>query len=253
MYSVKDSKITYIVITQDLDEEFFLTYNSLLSQILPPFQLIVVCKRFYKSFPLVVNSYNFTEFKFISGEDNSIPNAFNIGLSYALGDFISFLNAGDKLINDSIVSDVTSHLQDNKWVIFKRIDAKKGLYSDQKKFSPNFSFFDFCCGRFYISHQAVYYSRKIVEKVGLYNEKLKLHCMDYEYNLRTWKIAVPVIVDFPVVLYDMNGISSKSFLSTNITKLIIILKTPNLNLNKYYIALNLIFQIYKSLIVSVYK
>ena len=77
--------------------------------------------------------------------------------------------------------------------------------------------------------------------------------MDFEYNLRSWKFAAPAIVDIPIVLYDMNGISSKSFLHTNITKLSILLKTPNLYINKYFVSFNLIFQIIKSLIISIYK
>ncbi len=57
----------------------------------------------------LINKYRKSITKIVSEPDSGIYNAMNKGLSMASGDFILFLNAGDTLENEIVVSEIMKH------------------------------------------------------------------------------------------------------------------------------------------------
>ncbi len=116
--------------------------------------------------------------KFISEKDQGVYDAFNKGLHLAAGEWIYFLGSDDCLHNKNVLQEVFEKLQDSEFdllygnVLFS--NSKKpydGRFNAEKLLEQN------------ISHQAIFYNKRVFEKLGLF--KIHYRMMgDWEFNLR---------------------------------------------------------------------
>lgn len=105
-------------------------------------------------------------------KDTGIYNAMNQAIKEARGDFLLFLNCGDTLYSNDVLSSVAKIAEsqsDRNCIIYGNI--YQTLYGEYKYPSKVKK------GRFYFSslpHQASYFGKDVFERVGLYDETMRI-------------------------------------------------------------------------------
>ena len=142
-----------------------------------------------------------------SGKDSGIYDAMNIGASLAKGDWILYLNAGDYLYTDDVISRMSKVAVTNDTaVIYGDV-----LYTYYSKYKPFYSRpVEQITNNYIFCHQSVL-TRKDVLTEGKFDLKYKI-CADYDLYLRSYLQGHKMIhVNIPVSVYDNNGYSSRNF------------------------------------------
>ena len=147
--------------------------------------------------------------KFVSEPDMGIYNAMNKGIGLATGDVIYFLNAGDRLFNESVVEKVMNEfVQSGADFIYTDIFCEDERSGYVKKFDRVDRYFLF---RDCISHQASFYKKEVFEKIGHFDEEYKL-AADYDSLMKMWndnKIRKKYL-NTVSAFYNLKGVSSLS-------------------------------------------
>jgi glycosyltransferase involved in cell wall biosynthesis len=148
--------------------------------------------------------------KWISEPDSGIYNAMNKAIKMASGEIIYFLNAGDKLFDEKVISLVLKKFEErDSYFLYTDIlayDSGNLSKAKIKKFNHVDKYFLF---RDCICHQASFYKKSVIEKFGGFNEKFKL-AADYEILLKIMadKILKKEYLPITAAYYDISGISS---------------------------------------------
>jgi GT2 family glycosyltransferase len=73
-----------------------------------------------------------------------------------------------------------------------------------------FSYASFAAGRAWVAHPAVFIRRRVLQRVGMFDEKLK-YAMDVDLWLRLGQVARPATIDRPLTIFrDHAGSVSSS-------------------------------------------
>ena len=148
--------------------------------------------------------------KWINEPDSGIYNAMNKGIKMASGEIIYFLNAGDKLFDEKIISVVLKKFEENNTnffytdVLMRNLDdLSKGSLKKFNHVDKYFLFRDCVC------HQASFYKKSVIEKFGGFDESFKLTA-DYEMLLKIMadKSLKKEYLPITAAYYDLSGISS---------------------------------------------
>ncbi|WP_278377876.1 glycosyltransferase family 2 protein [Chryseobacterium arthrosphaerae] len=115
----------------------------------------------------------------ISEPDRGIYHAMNKGIEKATGEYILFLNSGDELLNESVIEKVIPLLHTDDIISGNLMidDDSKDIFKPTKEI---ISFLDFIEET--IWHPSTFIKRSAFEKVGLYDENLKI-CSDWKWFL----------------------------------------------------------------------
>lgn len=147
----------------------------------------------------------------VSEPDSGIYAAMNKGISRATGDYLYFLNSGDVFVADSVLQDVFVHDLSANFVCGNIIWDRKGVLTEDKSYKGRdwtFSLYDLYAG--FLSHQAFFIHKKMFERYGLYDERLRI--------MSDWKLFFIGIginrekvqyVDVTLSVYNMDGLSSR--------------------------------------------
>lgn len=120
--------------------------------------------------------------KIVSGVDNGISSAFNVGIKMATSKWIHILNSDDYYLSNDVLKNLQGILQDNlAGVIFcgglfeQRVKPNVYRYSRTVKGSLKYSMS--------VVHPACFVKQEIYDKVGYFSESYKT-AMDYEFLTR---------------------------------------------------------------------
>ncbi|NDW10779.1 glycosyltransferase family 2 protein [Dysgonomonas sp. 520] len=146
----------------------------------------------------------------LSEPDKGIYEAMNKGIKAAKGEYLHFLNSGDIYASDTVLENAfkedwhDSFVCGNFFYDFSGELVKYGIYKNR---DWTFSLYDiFSDG---LCHQAFFINRKMFDKYGYYDEKLRIAS-----DFKLFFIAIglhhePVrYVDVDIVIYDTEGFSS---------------------------------------------
>lgn len=189
------------------------TIKSVISQTYKEIEYIVVdgastdytldiIQKYAKIFPIT----------YISELDNGIYDAMNKGINFATGEYIQFLNAGDKLYQDDIVEKVVHNIENKKADIY--YGNIMYVYNDGHEAIRKYG--KWCSKKIYdytgdcINHQAIFAKSKLL-KENKFDTSYKI-CADREWMMRVKKEKAVFLNMSEIICYyslDENSVSIK--------------------------------------------
>ncbi|WP_309609395.1 glycosyltransferase family 2 protein [Flavobacterium sp.] len=121
--------------------------------------------------------------KWVSEKDNGIYNALNKGIKMATGNYLLFLNSGDHFYDSAVLNKYHHHIEKEDLIAFDIHFFGPG-YNKIGKHIDNLNFTFLFEDTF--AHQSIFIRRNLFDKVGLYDETLKI--------VADWKFFIHAIV-----------------------------------------------------------
>jgi len=223
-------KLSIITINYNNASGLQKTMESVLNQTSKEFEYIVLdgnstdgsvqlIRRFDLSPVLSPKERGERQFIWISEPDTGIYNAMNKGIRMAKGEYLQFLNSGDRLVAPDVTERMLKKLSTINYplsilygnmlkLLPKRILRDRGFAGRMP------TMLDFYTGT--LNHSPAYIKRSLFETYGLYDESLKIGS-DWKWYLQVIALngVVPVYTDIDVTVFDMTGIST---VNSNIDK-----------------------------------
>jgi glycosyltransferase involved in cell wall biosynthesis len=143
--------------------------------------------------------------RFISEKDKGVYDAFNKALVMAKGEWIYFLGSDDRLHNGHVLQKVFDKMQEQDGdILYGNV-----LFANSKKPYDG----PFSLGKLLernISHQAIFYNKRIFKLLGGYNTRYKI-MSDWEFNLRCFSHAgfKEIFLDLVIADFSVEGISTQ--------------------------------------------
>lgn len=155
-------KISIVVVSLNPGEDLNYTLNSIHEQTYQNYEVII---KDGGSDPQIVLPFEDIRFRLITEEDQGIYDAMNRAVTFTSGEYVLFLNCGDRFYTNTVLDEVVDVLEGEigKNVIgygdtyFKRSDSVA-------KAAPKIT--GFVCYRNIPCHQAIFYSRTVLANRG---------------------------------------------------------------------------------------
>ena len=226
-------KISIITAVRNDAEHIEETIRSVLDQDYPEIEYIIIDGVSTDGTTEIISRYRDRLKAFVSEPDTGIYNAMNKGIEIALGrrvvnafnrselvedknkgikmasgEYLLFLNSGDRLVNNNVLQNVIDENFTEDIIYGKQMIEKDGALTPGKFYSPEeMSFCAFLKST--LPHQCTFIRVALFDKIGMYNEQNKI-VSDWEWNLVAlfrWNVSLREI-DVPISVYDTKGISS---------------------------------------------
>jgi len=141
-------------------------------------------------------------FNWVTEPDEGVYSAMNKGIRMAKGEYCLFLNSGDYLSNEMVLSTVFSNEPTADIVIGNELRG-----AGRVKAPIKISFFDLYTSS--LPHQSTFVKRKLFEEVGVYNEELRI-VSDWEFWIKAIVIHNCSVakLEIDITVYDITGISN---------------------------------------------
>lgn len=210
------NKLSIITINRNNAEGLRKTIESVVSQTFTDFEYIIIDGASTDNSVNIIREYADKITYWVSEPDKGIYNAMNKGILKATGAYLLFLNSGDWLSSNEILSKVFKVPHNNVDIITgDLITIQKDSISNIVK-GPAFyraqrneivSLNDLYTGT--LHHPVSFIKRSLFDKYGLYDENLKI-VADWLFFLKVVGLngANVQYVDLPIVYFDMKGISN---------------------------------------------
>lgn len=204
-------KLSIITINFNNSEGLYRTMKSVFSQTRKDFEYCVVDGKSVDNSVEIIKSFGndvLTSFHWISERDSGIYNAMNKGIRMSNGEYLLFLNSGDWLYDENVVSEFLD--KDWKQDI---IDGNVFVLYDNRgmvDLSPNDSEADFDFFFHYsLWHQSAFIRKDAFERFGYYDESFRI-VSDWDFFMRSicFMNASYRHWDRTVAFYPFDGISS---------------------------------------------
>lgn len=180
---------------------------SVLNQTWQEFEYIVIDGGSSDGSSEFIESRSENIYYWISEPDKGIYNAINKGIKVATGEYLLFLNSGDHFFNNKVLKENNQYLDFYELIYFNiQIVGKETSeiisYPTELRFSD--LYFETLC------HQSVFIKKELFERVGLYDENLKI--------VSDWKFFILALfkykcsytkIDETLSTFYLGGISSQ--------------------------------------------
>jgi len=210
--------ITVITVVYNARELLEETILSVLNQTYSNIEYIIVDGGSTDGTLDVIKKYQDKITKYISEPDQGIYDAMNKGIALAKGQWLSFMNAGDRFCSNDVLHKVfENEFSQDISVVYGNTDIGHKIL----KYNPKLNLRDMALGMV-LCHQSTFYR---LNKVIKYNLKYKI-CADQDFTMQYFKHGKKSkYLDITVSKYDLDGISSQ-----NLNKIL----KEKLRINKSY-------------------
>jgi len=179
------------------------TINSILDQTYDNVEYIVIDGGSTDGTLEIIQKYDRQIDYWISESDDGIYDAMNKGAGLAIGEYISFLNADDWYLGDSIELIAKNSLKDHPGYLYGDVN----LYDDNKVMGQHRANLKRYKKHTPIGHQALFVQTKYLRQMPFSN-KYKI-IADYDFMIKLIKLNISYIqLDRPLVNFRIAGISS---------------------------------------------
>lgn len=195
-------KITVVTVCYNAGAELEETIISVLNQDYPDLEYIIIDGGSTDGSIDIIHKYADRLAYLVSEPDKGIYDAMNKGIAAATGDYINFMNAGDRFASNDVISCIFSNLDKDTGVIYGDVFYKINGGQERRKPRPLNKLWQ----RASICHQAAFI-RNIPGKTK-YNTKYKI-AADHDlfcqlYYIDNWQFKY---IPIPVSIYAGGGIS----------------------------------------------
>ena len=161
------SKLSIVTINRNNAEGLQKTIESVICQTYTDFEFIIIDGASTDASLDVIHKNISSITYWISEPDSGVYNAMNKGVNQAKGEYLLMLNAGDELIDESVLSNVFN-AEITEDIVYGNVLwlENNGCYESTFPDKPQFSFFY----KYSIGHQAAFVKKSLHETVGLYIE-----------------------------------------------------------------------------------
>ena len=201
-------ELTVISVCKNCVDQVDETISSVLAQEYSAFEYIIIDGNSNDGTLEKIYSYRKAfeskriQYVIYSGKDSGIYNAMNIGVDYAHGRYIYFLNMGDSLAAKNVLQAVSIFF-DGKSIIYGDYKIKNNRCIQGWKIC----FFNFIYRELSICHQTVFSPANLL-KNEKFDEKFRI-CADREWMVRCYLQGVDFQhINIVICNYDGNGVSS---------------------------------------------
>ena len=194
-------KISIITINYNNKEGLERTFKSVFSQTYKQFEYLVIDGGSNDGSKELIEKHAEEINYWVSEPDQGIYNAMNKGIKVATGEYVFFLNSGDVFLkSDSLeIASIEVHTED---IIYFNIKVC-GKNREFVKECPAKLDFEF----FYIDtlpHQSTFIKHEVFEKVGIYDENLKI--------VADWKWFMTAVCKYNINYKKIDGVFSIFYL-----------------------------------------
>ena len=198
-----NNKISIVTICFNAESIIEETILSVLNQTYKNLEYIIIDGASSDNTIKIINRYKDKIAKIISEPDKGIYDAMNKGIEHATGEWMNFMNAGDKFVSDHVLEDIFSQ-EISKSVSFIYSDCniclnQKRLYTLETSIEKGI-----------IQHQCSIYRRSLHNTYGLYISHRKKIISDYLFFNH---IPKELFMKTSVIIadYDFGGFSQANW------------------------------------------
>ena len=200
-------KLSIITINYNNKNGLQKTIDSVISQTFKDFEWIIIDGGSTDGSKELIEKYSSYINYWISEPDKGIYNAMNKGIVQAKGEYLQFLNSGDALYSNNILTEIFQTELHGDIIYGDAIFVKKDNTQQLIKYNRPLSLSYFIAGNV-INHQASFIKRELFNE-SLYNENLKL-VSDWEFWIhQAIKGKSFQYLEKTVVLFDFTGLTSQ--------------------------------------------
>jgi glycosyltransferase involved in cell wall biosynthesis len=214
IYMSKQKIITVTVITVTYNAEKYIdrTILSVINQKNISVELIIIDGKSTDSTLDIVSKYKDNISCIISEADKGIFDAMNKGIIHATGDWINFMNAGDILVDDFVLSKMFSDSHSDIAVLYGNNVFRNKIDYAATPITLSYGYIMAC-------HQSMFFNRNLLGTELNYKNTIFKYACEYELLARINKLGfkfkfLPVLV----CNYADGGISTKLFWKVRIPK-----------------------------------
>jgi len=194
-------KISVITVCFNCVSSIQKTIDSVLSQDYSEVEYIIIDGGSTDGTIEVINRYRDRISRIVSERDNGIYDAMNKGLSFASGEWVTFMNAGDAFTDSSVLSRVFSRqipsnisfLYSNAWLYNKK---------SRKLHITNIS-------EGVVLHQSSIYRKSLHQRFGPYLVTKPIIISDYLFFCHVPEEEYLKIDDAVIAVFELGGVSSQ--------------------------------------------
>lgn len=143
--------------------------------------------------------------------DGGVYDAMNKAIQRASGEWIYFIGSDDHFYCDTALAQMleSPHAKESDVLYGNvRMVPVAGSLEGAPVYDGRFTLRKLL--RRNICHQAIFYRRTLIEKIGLYNTCYRKFA-DWDYNMRCWSVARFKYMNVVVAAYYRGGLSSRQF------------------------------------------
>ena len=187
-------KLSIITITRNNAAGLQKTVDSVFTQGFSDFEYIVIDGASTDSSIEIINAHADKISYWVSEKDRGVYHAMNKGIQKATGEYLLFLNSGDHFIDENILESMSTELDGTDIVYGDIFLVESTTKSWTGHYPEKLSFQHFAEGS--LPHPASFIKRTVFDKVGLYDESLKI--------VADWKFFLDAICRFNVSYKHIN-------------------------------------------------
>ncbi len=202
------TKLSIVTINYNNAKGLEATIKSVVFQTFTNYEFIVIDGDSIDESKDIILKYSDKISFWVSEKDTGIYNAQNKGLANAKGEYCLFLNSGDCLINEDVLSRVFTQELSADIIYGDMITVDKSGNRKYFKMPDRISIKRMLTDT--VWHPASFIKKELFSKYGNYNESYKI-VADYEFFVRVIisKRVSTFHIPFEIALFDTSGISSE--------------------------------------------
>lgn len=215
-------KLSIITINLNNKDGLRVTLESVYSQTYKTFEHIIVDggsndgsvdtirQLLVKPDDAVIHDISTIQQSWISEPDSGIYNAMNKGIRMATGDYLLFLNSGDRLASVDVIERVLPYLNNENDIVSGELELVKSGEVVTKLFPPLTINLNYCINAG-LTHPNTFIKSDLFDRYGYYNEHNKI-VSDWEFFLIACGLHSCKYKSIPVLVssFEMDGISSRN-------------------------------------------
>lgn len=192
--------ITVVTVCYNAVNELEETMLSVLNQTYDNIEYIVIDGGSTDGTVDIIKKYADRLAYWVSEPDKGIYDAMNKGISVATGEWINFMNAGDRFYDEGTIERMSLSFCEKETIYY----GDAWIHSIGKKYWGRFSSWKLATGN--ICHQAIFYPSSLL-KQNLFDTSYCIFA-DYVFNLDAWKKYPFEYVPRIICRYDFGGAST---------------------------------------------